>query len=150
MDPVSWVAEYGLFGLLIFAFLAATIIPISSEVAVLAALQFGLAPGAVLLFAAIGNCLGAMTNYVLGLVFTKPVLTRLRRRPWTRQAVAWARRYGGWSLAASWMPFVGDAVTLVGGIFRFHLRYLLVLGLGTRIIRYIIFIGLVQYAKQGG
>lgn len=146
MGAEVWVADYGLFGLLAFAFLAATVIPVSSEVAVVAALQFDLEPGSVLLFAASGNCLGAMTNYVVGLMLAQPMLKQLERRPWTRQAVTWAQRYGVWSLAASWMPFVGDPITLVSGIFRFNVIYMVVLGLGTRVIRYMIFIGIVQYA----
>ncbi|HSX81769.1 MAG TPA: DedA family protein, partial [Candidatus Saccharimonadia bacterium] len=70
-DLSSWVAAYGLWGLALAAFLAATLLPLSSEVAVVAALQFGLPPVDVLLWASVGNCLGAMTNYWLGLLCTK-------------------------------------------------------------------------------
>ena len=61
-DLSSWVAAYGLWGVALAAFLAATLLPLSSEVAVVAALQVGLPPVAVLLWGSVGNCLGAMAT----------------------------------------------------------------------------------------
>jgi len=145
MDAAVWIANYGLYGLLAFAFLAATLLPFSSEIAVLTALQLGLSPGPVLLYAALGNCLGAMTNYALGSMLSQPTLRRLHRRPWSRRALTWAQGYGGWSLAGSWLPLVGDPLMLISGIFRFHVAHILVLGLGTRVLRYAVLIGLLQH-----
>ena len=141
-DLSSWVAAYGLWGLTLEAFLAATLLPLSSEVAVVAALQLSLPPVHVLLWASVGNCLGAITNYWLGLLCTKPVLARVQRERWGRQAWAWAERYGGWSLATSCLPFIGDLIMLFGGVLRFHLSYIILLGLGTRVARYGLIIGL--------
>ena len=145
MDAAVWIANYGLFGLLVLAFLAATLLPFSSEIAVLTALQFGLAPGPVFLYAALGNCLGAMTNYALGFLLSRSTLRRLQREPWSRRALTLAQRYGGWSLAGSWLPLVGDPLMLISGIFRFHTAYILMLGLGTRVFRYAVLIGLLQH-----
>jgi membrane protein YqaA with SNARE-associated domain len=141
-DLGSWVTAYGLWGLTLEAFLAATLLPLSSEVAVVAALQLGLPPVQVLLWASVGNCLGAIMNYWLGLLCTKPVLARVQRERWGRQAWAWAERYGGWSLATSCLPFIGDPIMLFGGVLRFHLSYIILLGLGTRVARYGLIIGL--------
>ncbi len=141
-DLSSWVTAYGLWGLTLEAFLAATLLPLSSEVAVVAALQLGLPPVQVLLWASVGNCLGAIMNYWLGLLCTKPVLARVQRERWGRQAWAWAERYGGWSLATSCLPFIGDPIMLFGGVLRFHLSYIILLGLGTRVARYGLIIGL--------
>ena len=143
-DLSSWVAAYGLWGVALAAFLAATLLPLSSEVAVVAALQFGLPPVDVLLRVSVGNCLGAMTNYWLGLLGTKPVMARVQRERWGRQAWAWAERYGGWSLATSWLPYIGDPIMLIGGVLHFHLGYVLLLGLGTRVARYVLLIGLLS------
>ena len=71
LDLSSWVTTYGLWGLALAAFLAATLLPLSSEIAVVAALQLGLPPVKILLWASVGNCLGAMTNYWLGLLCTR-------------------------------------------------------------------------------
>jgi membrane protein YqaA with SNARE-associated domain len=132
-DLSSWVTAYGLWGLTLEAFLAATLLPLSSEVAVVAALQLGLPPVQVLLWASVGNCLGAITNYWLGLLWTKPVLARVQRERWGRQA---------WSLATSCLPWLGDPIMLLGGVLRFHLGYIILLGLGTRVARYGLIIGL--------
>ena len=143
-DLISWVAAYGRWGLTLEAFLAATLLPLSSEVAVVAALQLGLPPVQVLIWVSVGNCLGAITNYWIGLLWTKPVLARVQRERWGRQAWAWAERYGGWSLLTSWLPWVGDPMMLISGILRFHLGYVLLLGLGTRVGRYMLMIGLLS------
>jgi membrane protein YqaA with SNARE-associated domain len=144
LDFSTWVAAYGLWGLALAAFLAATLLPMSSEVAVVAALHLGLPASTVLLWASAGNCLGAMTNYWLGLLCTKPVLAQVQRERWGRQALAWAERYGGWSLAASCLPLIGDPILLVAGILRCHLGYVILLGLGTRVARYTLLIGLLD------
>ncbi len=144
MDVTTWVTAYGLLGLAWVAFLAATFLPMSSEVAVVAALQAGLPPVDVLLYASLGNSAGAMTNYAIGWRLAPPALTPLQRRRWGRQAVVWAKRHGGWSLAASWMPLVGDPLMLVGGVLRFHAGYTILLGLGTRVLRYALIIGLFE------
>jgi len=142
LDFSTLVAVYGLWGLALAAFLAATLLPFSSEVAVVAALHVGLPPMHILLWASVGNCLGAMTNYWLGLLCTRPVLLRVQCERWGRQAWTWAARYGGWSLAASCLPLIGDPIMLVGGILRFPLGYVVLLGLGTRVMRYVLILGL--------
>ena len=141
-DVNSWVAAYGLWGLALAAFLAATLVPLSSEVAVMAALRLGFPPADILLWASMGNCLGAMTNYWLGLLYTKPVLARVQRERWGHRAWAWAERYGGWSLATSCLPYIGDPIMLIGGVLHFRLSYVLLLGLGTRVARYVLLLGL--------
>ena len=80
--------------------------------------------------------------YWLGLLCTKSVLARVQRERWGHQAWAWAERYGGWSLATSWLPLIGDPIMLLGGVLRFHLGYIILLGLGTRVARYGLIIGL--------
>src|SRR5262249_62256806 len=106
-DLSPWVAAYGLWGLALAAFLAATLLPLSSEVAVIAALRLGLPAVDILLWASVGNCLGAMTNYWLGLLCTKPVLARVQREGWGRRAWAGAEPYGGGSRATSCLPSLG-------------------------------------------
>jgi len=141
-DLYPWVVAYGLWGLALVTFLAATLLPLSSEVAVVTALQLGLAPLDIVLWASVGNCLGAMTNNWLGLLCTRPILARVQRERWGRQACVWAKRYGGWSLVTSCLPGIGDPIMLLGGVLHVHLRYVLLLGLGTRVARYLLLIGL--------
>jgi len=58
--------NYGLYGILIVSFLAATILPFSSEVVVSLAFQSSLSKSEVLIFATIGNSLACLLNYFIG------------------------------------------------------------------------------------
>ena len=63
---MEYFSELGYFGLFIAAFLAATILPLSSEIVLSALLLSGLSPTALVAIATIGNVLGSLVNYVLG------------------------------------------------------------------------------------
>ena len=108
-------------GLFASAFLAATVFPASSE-AVLAALLLngGPPPGLLLLVASLGNTLGSAVNWVLG-----RFIARFRDRKWfpatpeqLARAERWYRRYGVWSLLLSWVPVIGDPLTVIAGVLR--------------------------------
>lgn len=70
--------------------------------------------------ASLGNTLGSATNWLLGRFFI-----HYQDRSWfpikrnsLARAEAWYGKYGRWSLLLSWMPVVGDPITLVAGILR--------------------------------
>ena len=125
-------AIYG--SLFISAFLAATILPVSSEV-VLAGLLAAGRGDPVLLFvvATIGNTLGSVVNWILG-----SGIDRLQSRRWfpiTREQYQEAsrtfRRFGAWTLLLAWLPVVGDGFTVAAGAARVPLGLFVVLvGLG--------------------
>jgi membrane protein YqaA with SNARE-associated domain len=110
------------------AFLSATILPGSSEaalVALLAADKGGTA--ALVAVATIGNVLGSCLNWLLGRFFASfrdrwwfPVGPRAYDR-----AIEWYKRYGVWSLLFAWVPVIGDPLTLVAGVMRADLRWFL-------------------------
>jgi membrane protein YqaA with SNARE-associated domain len=117
-------------GLFLGAFLAATLLPISSE-AVLAGLLATRTgdPLALFLVATVGNTLGSVVNWLLG-----RGIARFRERPWfpvsPQRYDAASRqfaRYGIWSLLFAWLPVVGDALTLVAGALRVRLLPFVVL-----------------------
>ena len=128
-------------GLFLAAFLAATILPAQSE-AGLAALILG-APSSVTLLvitASLGNILGSVVNWYLG-----RGLTGFAGRSWfppsagqLARATDWYDKYGRWSLLLSWVPIIGDPLTLVAGIMREPLpRFLLIVGI-AKIARYVV------------
>ena len=128
-------------GLFIAAFLAATILPAQSE-AGLAALILA-SPASVTLLvatASLGNILGAVVNWYLG-----RGINRFTGETWfpatadqLSRATSWYHRYGRWSLLLSWVPFIGDPLTVVAGIMREPLlRFLLIVGL-AKTGRYIV------------
>lgn len=112
---------YAYLGLFAAAFSAATLLPLQSEALLVALLLGGTQPAlALLLVASLGNVLGSLVNWWLG-----RYLERYRGRRWFPvsdkrlvQAQAWYSRYGRWSLLFSWLPVVGDPLTLVAGIMR--------------------------------
>lgn len=105
-------------GLFVTSFLAATILPLSSE-AVLAGVALTTTQDRLLLWsvATVANTLGAVLNWSLGRWGA-----RFHDRPWFpvkpatyEAAAARFRRWGAWSLLLSWLPVVGDPLTLVAG-----------------------------------
>lgn len=129
---MAGLAIYG--SLFASAFLAATVLPVSSEVVLLGLLATGRGDPALLFaVATIGNTLGSIVNWMLG----RGVNTLQARRwfPITpgqyEQAGRTFRRYGAWALLFAWLPVVGDAFTVVAGAARVPLvMFVLLVGLG--------------------
>ncbi|HEY5739972.1 MAG TPA: YqaA family protein [Gammaproteobacteria bacterium] len=130
---ISYLALFG------SAFLAATILPFYSEVLLYALLREGFDPLLLVIVATLGNTLGAVVNWVLGLY-----LLHFQDRRWfyfsreqIDKAQRWYRRYGFWSLLLAWMPVGGDALTLIAGIMKVRLwLFLLLVGTG-KALRYV-------------
>ena len=128
-------------GLFLAAFLAATILPAQSE-AGLAALILA-APSSVTLLvitASLGNILGSVVNWYLG-----RGLTGFAGKWWfpanagqLARATGWYDKYGRWSLLLSWVPIIGDPLTVVAGLMREPLpRFLLIVGI-AKTARYVV------------
>lgn len=133
------------------AFGAATILPLSSEV-VFIALQLGgdTALWLILLVASVGNTLGSVVNYVLGVG-----IERFRDKRWfpvseaqLGRAQGWYNRWGVWTLLLTWAP-MGDAFTVVAGIMRTRLTVFLILVAVAKTGRYVVLAWLTQQASGG-
>ena len=126
--------------LFLAAFLAATIIPAQSE-AGLSALIMTTENNVILLVvvATFGNVLGAIVNWYLG-----RWVNRFSDRRWfpikplqLSRATLWYRKYGRWSLLLSWLPFIGDPITIAAGVLREPLlSFVLIVGF-AKAARYI-------------
>lgn len=117
-------------GVFLSAFLAATILPFSSEI-VLTGFYAAGGGGALILWlvASAGNVLGALVNWWLG-----RYLLHWQDRKWfpfkadqLGRANAWFSRYGVWSLLMAWVPVIGDPLTFVAGMLRVNVWLFLVL-----------------------
>ena len=133
---------YGYAGIFLVAFLASTILPGSSEAALAAGLLSGLDAWTLVSWASAGNCLACLLNYGLGYFLADRTRSRIEASSGGRRALAWATRYGPWSLIASWLPIIGDPLTIVAGYLRFSLGLFVPLVFGLRIGRYIVLLGL--------
>ncbi|HEX6142867.1 MAG TPA: YqaA family protein [Geminicoccaceae bacterium] len=106
--------------LFLTAFAASTILPMSSEAVLAAMTVAGAADRSLLLLVATtGNTLGAVVNWLLGRYAAARIEPRISRRraPYER-ASRWFQRFGIWCLLLSWLPVVGDPLTLVAGLLR--------------------------------
>lgn len=122
-----------LIGLFALTFAAATLIPAQSEAALAALVAAGpLSPILLVAVASFGNVLGSVVNWALG-----RFLDGYRDRRWFSvspasldRAAARYASWGHWSLLMSWVPFIGDPLTLAAGLLREPLwRFVLVVGL---------------------
>ncbi|MBI4293823.1 MAG: DedA family protein [Betaproteobacteria bacterium] len=121
-------AEASLASLLAAAFLAATLIPMSSEAALFAVLRlhdqlFWPALGV----ATIGNTLGGFTSYLIGRYFgAKKPLAHVDR----------VRRAGAPALLLAWLPLVGDAICVAAGWLKLNWAQVIVYQAIGRFARY--------------
>ncbi|MDH5761550.1 MAG: DedA family protein [Nitrospinota bacterium] len=132
-------AELGYLGLFVAAFLAATILPLSSEVVLSALLLGGWSPVALVSVATVGNVLGSLTNYALG-YWAGPKVGNKWLKISEEEFVKAERRfakYGLFSLCFAWVPVIGDPITVVAGILRVRLLWFVVLVTAGKLLRYI-------------
>jgi membrane protein YqaA with SNARE-associated domain len=131
-------------GLFLSAFLSATLLPGSSEAALIALLAAEQGnPAGLVSVATVGNVLGSLVNWVLGRFFA-----HYRDRCWFpvdqktyERAIGWYQRYGVWSLLFAWLPVVGDPLTLIAGVMRADVRVFLLLVAAGKFARYLVIAG---------
>ena len=120
-------------GLFLAALTAATLLPAQSELLLLGMLASGrFEPLLLLLAASLGNVLGSVINWALGWFLAGH--RGARWFPVSETAMAKAeqryRRFGELSLLLSWLPIVGDPLTLMAGVLRTPLpRFLLLVAI---------------------
>jgi membrane protein YqaA with SNARE-associated domain len=133
---------------LLFAssFLAATLLPASSELLLAGLLAAGRDPLTLWGWATAGNTLGAAVNWGIG-----RWLLRFQGRAWfpvradaLSQAQRWFQRYGAGVLLFAWAPLVGDAFTLIAGVMRVRFWLFLLLTAIGKGARYALVVGLAQ------
>ena len=131
------------FQLLIISFLAATILPLSSELVLSTMLLTDSFDKYLLLVvASFGNIFGSSVNWYLG----KKILI-LKDKKWfpvNKKQIAksemYFKKYGIWSLLLSWVPIIGDPLTVIAGILRVNFFTFLLLVSLSKTSRYIFLI----------
>lgn len=128
-------------GLFVAAFLAATIIPAQSEGVLVALLATGAYPAwALVAVASVGNVAGSVLNWWLG-----GQVERFKTRRWfpvSQKALARAQasyaKWGRWSLLLSWVPIIGDPITVAAGVMRERLAVFATLVGIAKTARYVV------------
>ena len=128
------------FKLFLISFLAATILPFSSEIVLTTMyLSNSFETYFLLIFASIGNILGSITNWYLG-----KKITIFQDRKWfpvspdqLDRSQKYFQKYGLWSLLLAWVPIIGDPLTLLAGVLKVRFSLFLILVSISKISRYL-------------
>ena len=123
MNAVEFINSYGIAGVFAVSFLAATILPFSSELFVVAALKLGMPKVEIFWAASVGNTLGGVTCFGLG---------RLGRISWCEKYLKISKEnilsfkdrvnsFGPLLALLCWLPIVGDPLAVALGYFRCRL-----------------------------
>ena len=127
--------------LFFISFLAATILPFSSELTLAGLITTSNYDNLLLLIvASFGNVLGSVVNWVLG--FYSRNLTIKKWFPFKEAQIErsskWFSKFGKWSLLFAWVPFLGDPLTLVVGLLRVRfLDFIILVAIG-KVSRYLL------------
>ena len=133
-------AELGCFGLFLASFLAATILPLSSEAVLTLLLLTGLNPTALVVVATAGNVLGALLSYAIGLRGGTLLLKKVFKVPpaTLERSQQTFKKYGVYSLLFAWVPIIGDPLTMIAGTLKINLSLFLLLVSAGKLLRYIV------------
>ena len=139
---------FSYFQLLIISFLAATILPFSSEVVLTTMyLSNSFETYILLIFASIGNILGSITNWYLG-----KKITIFQDRKWfpvspyrLNRSQKYFQKYGLWSLLLAWVPIIGDPLTLLAGVLKVRFGVFFLLVSFSKISRYVFILYLASF-----
>jgi membrane protein YqaA with SNARE-associated domain len=109
----------GYVGLFLAGFLSSTILPMNSEGVLLILLAQDFDPWSCLVVATIGNSLGGLTNYWIGSLGQLKWLSRFGMSEERLSELEFkVKKHGFWLAFFSWVPFIGDPMTIALGYFR--------------------------------
>lgn len=112
--------KLGLLGLFVGTFLAATVMPFSSDALYVGVLMTGIPSLAVFLVGTLGNWLGGVTTYFLGrLAKWEWVEKTFKVKPETLEKQhRLIEKYGVWVALLTWVPLVGDVIAIALGFYK--------------------------------
>ncbi|MBW2100370.1 MAG: DedA family protein [Deltaproteobacteria bacterium] len=137
---MEFLIEYGYIGLFVASFLAATILPFSSEFLLGILLLNNCDPYYTITVATFGNVLGSVANYGLGCWGGYLLLRKCLRYSQKDILVAKQRfgKYGTFSLIFAWVPIIGDPLTVAAGLLKINFILFLTLVTVGKLGRYIV------------
>ena len=140
MDALNEILiTYGYWGLLLASFLAASILPFSSEVVMVGLLAAGLDPVGLIVYGTVGNVAGSMFNYDIGRLGKPEWIERylhVKKRDLDRAERFLAGR-GAWMGFFAFVPVIGDAITVMLGLLRANVAITLLSVATGKLLRYV-------------
>ncbi len=143
LDPGYW-------GMFLSAFLAATILPFSSDVIYTIMLLGNYDPFWTTVMASLGNWLGGMSSYALGylgywLWIDKYLgVAPVKIEKWMLRL----QKFGPWPALLSWLPVVGDPIAIALGFLKLNPYAIAVLMLLGKTLRYVTIGMLILYFPE--
>ena len=133
--------------LIIVSFLAATILPFSSEIflsVMLLSKKYELV--LLLFFASFGNICGSIINWYLGkkiLIFKNKKWFPVNSNQLNKSQKIF-NKYGSWSILFTWIPVIGDPITVLSGVLNVSFLKFVILVTASKVSRYIFLIYLIN------
>ncbi len=137
----------GLLGLFIGTFLAATVLPFSSDALYVAVLAATENPVGCLVVGTVGNWLGSVVTYWMGRIGRWEWIEkwfRVKKETLEKQK-AKVDRYGVWLALLAWVPVIGDVIAIALGFYRtrpWATMFLLLVGKFARFLLWNLIYGL--------
>lgn len=120
------------------ALISATLFPLGSEALLIYDIKEGYNLYLLILIATLGNSLGAVINYFLGLKGEKYLVKKnLIKEKYIVKSKYYFDKYGGFSLLFSWLPIIGDPITFIAGTLKYDFKKFLILVVVAKFSRYL-------------
>ena len=121
------------------ALMAATILPISSEVLLIYYIHNEKSVVLLLIAAGVGNTIGSIINYYIGkkgseYLIKKEKISAIK----LQKSEDIFKKYGGYALLLSWLPIIGDPLTLVAGVLHYDIKKFIIFVSISKFGRYIL------------
>lgn len=127
------------FALFLAAFVAATLLPAQSELALAGVLLYGKIPAWLAIGSAwLGNVAGSCLNYALGRFAVAYAQGKLFPPDTIAKARSRYQKYGRWALLLSWAPIIGDPITFAAGILKEKFAVFLAIVAAAKLARYLV------------
>ena len=142
--------EWGYIGVFVAAFLAATVLPFSSEVVLTGVLLAGANYWPCIIAATIGNFLGGMTCYFLGYLGKVEWLEKYLKMDMKkiRKVQDWLSGKGAWMAFFVFLPGIGDFIAVGMGYLRANLLIVSTSMFLGKFIRYVVWMELVYQIQS--
>ena len=137
---MGWLLNLGYMGLFIGSFVAATIVPFSSDVLLIGMLAAGGNVWLCVAVATAGNWLGGLTSYWIGHLGKWEWIEKWFRATPEKMEKSKEKvdKYGIWLALFTWLPFVGDLFAVGLGFYRVDFKKSALLMLIGKAARFII------------
>ncbi len=145
----DFITDYAYLNLFVLSFLASTVLPLGAEALVVALVYQGFNPFFVVMVATVGNFLGSCTTYYIGLKgrdalekYFSPSEEKLAR------SERLFKKYGVYTLLFTWVPGIGDVITMAAGLMHLSFVVFSVLVFAGKLGRYAVIAYFVVFLNQ--